>query len=220
MNIKSTIQNPNYQIAGDTDMVAGRAGTQIQWYEFAATFCHGQDVLDVGCGQGKGIPFLSNHANSVRGIDMDKRLESELIEKKDIANIDSKSVDTIVCIDVLEHVEDDTAFIANLARVAREKILLSTPNYAASFCRWPYHVREYLPHELYNLFSSFGEIDVYKGSQLGDIRYEVQYVNTYFLLNKLRCNSITGFTTRVYNKILPRSYRIQSHTFIYVKLYK
>lgn len=220
MQMKSRIQNPEYLTAGDEDVNAGRAGTQIQWYEFSSTFCHGQSVLDVGCGQGKGIPIIANHARSVRGIDMDNRLESELIEKKDIADIESKSVDTIVCIDVLEHVEDDIAFIENLSRTAKDQILLSTPNYAASFCKWPYHIREYLPHELYKLFLRHGEVRIYKGSQLGDIRYEVKNINSYFLLNKLRCDSITGFVTRIYNKLLPESHRIHSHTFLRVKLSK
>ncbi len=219
MKKKSAIQNPNYRKAGDTDMAAGRAGSQIQWYVFASTFCQGQDVLDVGCGQGKGLPIIANYAKAVRGIDLDERLESEFIEKNDIADIESKSADTITCIDVLEHVEDDSKFAENLARVARDQILLSTPNYAASFCKWPYHIREYLPHELYQLFSRFGEIDVYKGSQLGDTRYVVKYLSAYFLLNKLRSNRITGFATRVYNKLLPKSLRIQSHTFLRIKLH-
>lgn len=215
---RSHVYNPDFKQAGDTDVAAGRAGTQNGWYEFAATFCAGQKVLDVGCGLGKGLEILSRSASHAQGIDMDDRLERPDIQKMDIAEMQSNGFDSVVCIDVIEHVEDDRTFVDNLARVARKQILLSTPNYTASRCQWPYHVREYMPHELFELFAPIGKIEMYKGPQYGDIRHRVRHYDAYVLLNRLRIRSLTGFLVRVYNKMLPDRARIQSHTFLRVHL--
>jgi len=215
---RSRVYNPNFKHAGDTEIAAGRAGTQGGWYEFAAMFCEGHEVLDVGCGLGKGLEILARHASVAQGIDMDDRLERPGIQKKDISDMASKGFDSLVCIDVIEHVEDDNTFIDNLARVARRQILLSTPNYTASRCQWPYHVREYMPHELFNLFAPKGKVEMYKGPQYGDIRHRVRHYDAYVLLNKLRVNPVTGFPARVFNKMLPDRARIQSHIFLRVTM--
>lgn len=216
---KSEVLNPGFRKAGDDDPAAGRAGTQGGWYEFASEFIAGQSVLDVGCGLGKGLDVLARVAQRAEGIDMDARLERPGIRKLDIADVPTKSYDSIVCIDVIEHVEDDHSFVDQLGRVARHQILLSTPNYTASRCQWPYHVREYMPDALVDLFRPFGRVTLYKGPQYGDRRHLVTHPGAYFLLNRLRVHPITGFVTRVYNRfLLPDPARIQSHSFIRVEL--
>jgi len=213
---KSVVQNPHYRMAGDEGVAIGRAGTQGGWYEFAATFCVAHEVLDVGCGLGKGLEILARVARKATGIDQDERLERPGIIKMDLSEVPSKSVDTVVCIDVIEHVEDDHSFVQDLVRVARQQILLSTPNYTASRCQWPYHVREYMPHELNALFADQREVHMYKGRQFGDLRYKVTHYSAYVMLNKLRVNPTTGLLTRCYNKLLPVPARIHSHLFLRV----
>lgn len=219
LRTKSKIINPNFLHAGDEGVAVGRAGTQGGWYEFSATFCEGDEVLDVGCGLGKGLEILEKTAKNAYGIDVDARLEKDNIFKKDICDIPSKSVDSVVCIDVIEHIKDDIEFANHLTRVARKQILLSTPNFAISRCQWPYHIREYMPHELYEMFQSKREITMYKGPQLGDIRHLVSHFQAYTWLNKLRINTLTGFPIRCFNKLLlTESAKIHGHLFIRVIL--
>jgi SAM-dependent methyltransferase len=215
---RSQVHNPGFRTAGDDDVAAGRAGTQGAWYEFSSTFCDDQEVIDVGCGMGKGLEILSTRAKKALGIDMDERLENENIKKKDIGDVEDKCFDNVICIDVIEHVEDDHAFASNLARVARKKILLSTPNYAETRCTWPYHIREYMPDALYKLFSQYGKVTLYKGNQYGDIRFIVKYPAAYFLLCRMRINPIVGFFVRIFNKSLPSRARMHGHLFINVEL--
>ena len=215
---RSRVCNPDFHQAGDESLEAGRANTQIMWYEFASRFCADHDVLDVGCGLGAGLDALDETARTVRGIDVGAGTENERVRCGSLADEPSKSVDTIVNIDVIEHVLEDHRFIDELARVARRQILLSTPNFAASRCQWPYHVREYMPQELWALFRDKGRVHIYKGSQLGDARWEISHPRAFVALNKLWVHPLTRQPTRVFHKLLPERARIQSHLFIRVVL--
>jgi SAM-dependent methyltransferase len=42
-------------------------------YRFAATWCRGKDVLEVACGAGLGLGYLSKVANHVIGGDLDEK---------------------------------------------------------------------------------------------------------------------------------------------------
>ncbi|RLA39400.1 MAG: hypothetical protein DRR42_27265, partial [Gammaproteobacteria bacterium] len=121
-------------------------------------------------------------------------------------------------IDVLEHVLEDLDFVENLQRVAQHQILLTTPNYTASRCNWPYHIREYMPHQLVDLFSKKGTVTLYKGTSNGIHIYPVKYQGTYFLFNKLRVHPATSFLARCWNYVIPQSMQILSHLFIRVEL--
>jgi SAM-dependent methyltransferase len=172
---------------GDEGVLDGRKPLQMGWYEFAAALAKGQKVLDVGCGSGSGLRLLSSTANEAVGIDLDPRLEGDGLDirNQSICELPSKSFDLVVCIDVIEHVEDDKTFVKQLARVARKGFLISTPNFAVSRNKWPYHVREYIPYELEHLVSAFGKLAVYGGDSHGNIRQEIRRRRTYYFLNFL-----------------------------------
>ena len=141
--------------------------------------------------------------------------------KKDISQVLTKSVDTVLAIDVIEHIEDDIRFIEHLIRVAHYQILISTPNYTAGRCKWPYHVREYMPHELFKIFSKYinkDKIQIYKGTPRGDKYFLVKHRNIYFIFNKLRVFWLTSFITRCINYILPLRAKIHSHLFFRILL--
>lgn len=180
------IQNPHYQIAGDISIKSGRGAGQDEWYIFLSKFCKKESVLDVGCGTGIGLKILSMEAKSAYGIDLDERLKNDNILIKPISEVETKSVDTVITIDVIEHVEDYLKFVDNLLRVARHQIIITTPNFTAGRCKWPYHVREFMPHQLVELFANKGRLYLYKGTPGGDIIFEVKYLKLYFLLNRLR----------------------------------
>jgi hypothetical protein len=56
--------------------------------------------------------------------------------------------------DVIEHVEDDVAFLRHLLRVAREAVFLATPNWDRFRATNKYHFREYTADELDALLKS------------------------------------------------------------------
>ena len=133
---------------GDESVRAGRGPSQLAWYEFAAPLVTNKTVLDAGCGLGLGLDILKRSAKKVIGQDLDERLSHPNITITTLDKIADKSFDVVTSIDVVEHVEDDLDFVRQLARIAREFIFITTPNWTVTRCHWPYHVREYTPKQL------------------------------------------------------------------------
>jgi SAM-dependent methyltransferase len=188
---------------GDGDVLRGREPTQMGWYEFASALAAGRTVLDVGCGSGEGLRVLMAKARTAIGIDLDGRLgRPDLdIQIMDVTEIPEKSFDVVVCVDVIEHVEADDQFVRNLARVARELVFASTPNFAVSRNRHPYHVREYTPDEFMRLFSPYGQVSLFGGDSTGDLRQEITRRWLYFVLNRLYSLRITLIAAKILKRL-------------------
>jgi SAM-dependent methyltransferase len=119
------------------------------------------DLLEVGCGEGRGIPLLLPGASSYTAIDKIEPVISELKGKYPAGKFFSgnipplrqfadNSFDTIVSFQVIEHIEDDHLFVKEFHRVLRPggQAFLTTPNRPLSLSRNPWHVREYTAAEL------------------------------------------------------------------------
>jgi 2-polyprenyl-3-methyl-5-hydroxy-6-metoxy-1,4-benzoquinol methylase len=98
---------------GDEHVLKGRKPLQMGWYELASSLVQGKAALDVGCGSGEGLMLLAEKADRATGLDIDERLNREGLEIciQDISLLPNESFDVVVCIDVIEHVEDDRAFL-------------------------------------------------------------------------------------------------------------
>jgi len=121
---------------------------QEHWYRLVGvTWAEGRSILDVGAGTGYGMDIMrSAGATKVDGIDpLPLRPDIAAIP---IAAIPTKSYDLVVACDVIEHVEEDVRFFADLIRVARQNVFIATPNWNVSRAKNLYHVREYTPAEL------------------------------------------------------------------------
>lgn len=85
-------------------------------------------VLDVGCFEGA-LRSLVPEGTEYLGIDIggapDLRLDLETAER---LPFDDASFDTVVCTDVLEHLDNLHAVFAELVRLARHHVILSLPN--------------------------------------------------------------------------------------------
>ncbi len=137
-------------------------------YEYARTLAADKRVLDAGCGEGVNSQSLRDVAREVTGVDYSKdaidycrstwkgdNLRFEHVDLTDPQGFDD-TFDLVTNFQVLEHIEDDRAFLKALrARLAQDGVLLlTTPNRLMSFSENPYHVREYTAAELRTLLES------------------------------------------------------------------
>lgn len=147
------------------------------------------DVLEVGCGEGRGISLIINSAKSYTAIDK----ISEVIEKLKVKypsgkffsgnippfeGIQSNSFDTVISFQVIEHIKDDEFFLKEISRVLRPggKAYITTPNRLMSLTRNPWHIREYTAEELLSLAGNFFRETTMKGIG-GDEKVMLYYEN-------------------------------------------
>lgn len=122
------------------------------------------DVLEVGCGEGRGIELIMSQAKSYTAIDKIKEIIDELKIKyptgkflsgniPPFSGIASDSFDTVLSFQVIEHIKEDGLFLQEIARVLKPggKAYLTTPNRLMSLTRNPWHIREYTAEELLTL---------------------------------------------------------------------
>ncbi len=113
------------------------------------------DLLEVGCGEGRGIDSLLPYIASYSAIDKIEAAVTCLKGKYPSGAFISghlpplpfqdAAFDSLVSFQVIEHIEDDTLFLKEIHRVLRPNGigLITTPNRLMSLSRNPWHVREY-----------------------------------------------------------------------------
>ena len=119
----------------------GPAGAYNRWI-FSQIEAHlGREVLEVGCGTGAFTTLLAAPGRAVRAIDIDagrvaaarqatSTLDKVQVEETDIAAAGwCERFDTVVMLDVLEHIEDDLAILRRLheALVPGGKLVVKVP---------------------------------------------------------------------------------------------
>ncbi|EGD56938.1 class I SAM-dependent methyltransferase [Gordonia neofelifaecis] len=142
-------------------------------YEYILDRCAGLDVLEAGSGEGYGAAMVATRAASVTCVDYDeqavehtRRRYPELIVHQgnliDLPLADA-SVDVVVNFQVIEHLWDQSAFVAECHRVLRPGgvLLMSTPN-RITFSPGrdtplnPFHTRELNAAEMTELLAGAG----------------------------------------------------------------
>jgi SAM-dependent methyltransferase len=132
------------------------------------------DVLEVGCGEGRGIDLIINKASSYVALDKIESALAVLREKypqgkfisgniPPFAGIADHSFDRVFSFQVIEHIKDDVAFLKEINRVLKPGgvALLTTPNRPLSLSRNPWHIREYTSVELTQLAKTiFAEVEM------------------------------------------------------------
>jgi SAM-dependent methyltransferase len=101
----------------------------------------GQQVLDLGCGLGGYSRALAERGFDCRALDVsDEYVEAaralgvraERYDGERVPLADG-AVDTVILIEVLEHLDDPGALLDEAARVARRNVLVTTPNCTPRF---------------------------------------------------------------------------------------
>jgi SAM-dependent methyltransferase len=203
---------------GDEDVVAGRGPGQRGWYQWIAPQVAGLTVLDAGCGLGYGLDILSRTAREVAGQDIDPQLADPRIRIAALDTFPRRSFDIVVSVDVIEHIQDDGAFVGELIRIARDRVILTTPNWTAGRGVWPYHVREYTPAQLRKLCEPHGRCTIWKGTPDGSEIYEIRWTGVNDFFNKARVTPIVSQAARAANLLAPRAARIHSHLAVVVDI--
>ena len=142
-------------------------------YVEALPFIKG-DVLELGCGEGRGIGLIQEKAKSFTAID---KIESAVknLQKKypyhkfygssfpPVTLFPDNSFDTIISFQVIEHIKDDVLFIKEIYRLLKKGgiALITTPNILMTLTRNPWHIREYSSKTLEAIVSkSFSNFDI------------------------------------------------------------
>ena len=127
------------------------------------------DLIDVGCGEGHALDALLDLLpEDVRGCDLRpeavafcrERVPAFSFQEASVYALpfDDDAADLVICLEVLEHLDDPARGLAELARVARGRVLVSVPwepwfrlgslargKYLATLGNHPEHVQAWSP---------------------------------------------------------------------------
>ena len=136
-------------------------------YVVAADFVRG-DVLEIGCGEGRGVATLLPLASSFTAVDKIKDVIDSLqktfpngrfisMNLPPLTSLADNAYDFVVSFQVIEHIQNDALYLKEIHRVLKPggTALITTPNRKMSLSRNPWHIREYLPDELSALARKF-----------------------------------------------------------------
>ena len=132
-------------------------------YRFALPYTVGKRVLDYGCGSGYGSSMIAESAVSVIGVDVaedavayatrhfaNDKLGFQRVSPDSALPFDDGAFDTVLSFQVFEHVEHESRYLSEIARVLAPggTLVLATPDRSTRLLplqqpwnRW--HLREY-----------------------------------------------------------------------------
>jgi 2-polyprenyl-3-methyl-5-hydroxy-6-metoxy-1,4-benzoquinol methylase len=126
------------------------------------------DVLEIGCGEGRGLELIIPKSTTFTAVDKIQPVIQELQKKfpkgkfqsmnlPPLTGMPDNSFDSVISFQVIEHIQDDNLFLAEIKRVLKPggMAMLTTPNRKMSLTRNPWHIREYLPNELERLAQKY-----------------------------------------------------------------
>lgn len=136
-------------------------------YVLASEYVKG-DLLEVGCGEGRGIDWLLPAVTSYTAIDKIAPVINKLQQKypqskflsgniPPLSAFADNSFNSVVSFQVIEHIQQDKLFLKEIHRVLKPGgiALITTPNRPYSLSRNPWHIREYTAQELTDLAKNF-----------------------------------------------------------------
>jgi SAM-dependent methyltransferase len=139
----------------------------LKAYVLATKYVSG-NLLEVGCGEGRGIDWLLPKIEHYSAIDKIAPVVDQLQKRypkgkfisgniPPLSDYASDSFDCVVSFQVIEHIQDDRLFLKEIHRVLKPGglALITTPNRPMSLSRNPWHIREYTPTELTHLAKQY-----------------------------------------------------------------
>lgn len=155
----------------------------------------GKEVLELGCGNGYGMNMLSPYTKAYHGVDKKIPAISTYHQNSHfvqlnlpyLEQIPDAAYDTIICFQVLEHINKDLLLLQQIRRILKPagRLFLSTPNLLMSLTRNPFHIREYTPGTIQHLFNKVFSQYTIQGI-VGN-----QTVKAYYARNKAQVEKLT-----------------------------
>jgi SAM-dependent methyltransferase len=166
----------NYAATAEDHLI--RLFHEVTWAWARPQLGHG-DVLDFGCGAGEGTAAMATGAASILGVDVAADAIEHAREHNAGPNISYETIhgavprppgsfDVVCSFQVLEHVADPDAYLAEARRLLRPGgvLLLATPDRRTRLLRWQrpwnrWHLREWEPAGLARLLRRhFDDVEV------------------------------------------------------------
>ena len=131
----------------------------LKAYYVAKEYVNG-NMLEIGCGEGRGVGLLQNIVENYTAIDKISEVVNKLtvdfpnasFEQMHIPPIGFKDneFDSIISFQVIEHIRKDSKYLEEIARILKPGgvALITTPNIKMSLSRNPWHIREYSAAQL------------------------------------------------------------------------
>lgn len=155
-------------------------------YVFAANFVSDKHVVDCAFGNGVGTRvFIRRKPLAIHAFDLDEGAILYALRQLDKNNVffektfalslplQEGSIDVFICLETIEHIQDDNGFVSEISRVLKPEglLILSTPNrlitnpgLGLKEKPWNhFHVREYSPSELQAVLEKHFEIGDWYG---------------------------------------------------------
>ena len=156
------------------------------------------NVLEVGCGEGRGVALMMDKAAQFTAVDKIAPVIDDLQKKfpggkfismnlPPLHGLPDNAYDFVISFQVIEHIQDDAFYLREIHRVLKPggKALITTPNRSMSLTRNPWHIREYLPAELTKLAAT-----IFRGVEMKGITGNTKVMD-YYAQNK---RSVERFT--------------------------
>lgn len=181
------LEAPNREFVGHRDILT----RSLARYHYIAPQVKGA-VLEIGCGRGYGSEIFRGRADKFIGVDLSMDFLSEakdLLPKSQFIQsngsalpFNENSFDTIISLEVIEHLKDDNGFLRTIAGLVKEDgiFAISTPNRVVSSGNSSkpmnrFHCREYTAQEFFDLLSVYfkkvkllGQFDAYSSVTPGN----------------------------------------------------
>jgi SAM-dependent methyltransferase len=194
----------------------------VDFYRFKRVRRHlvGKTVLDIGSGRADFLNLIKKN-HRVTGIEINKQrvdycnriLGQDCVKLGNLderLNFEDNSFDTVVCLEVLEHLEDPESALKELVRVSRKRVIVTVPFNEKIRYLLCLHCAKYTPHSGH--LHSFNKEDI-----IGTVPDNVRIVKLelignsalyYFPLLRFVFRLpifISSIIDRVCNLILPRA---------------
>jgi len=177
-----------------------------------------ENVMDLGFGEGYGASLLAEKCRQIVGVDVAEQVVEYANNKYAKKNcrfvkydgrllpFEARSFDIVVSFQVIEHIDDELAFVSEIHRVLKTggRLILTTPNKATRlkpgqrpFNR--FHKREYYAGELKEILKAkFAEVHVY-GVCATDEIHQIEF-------SRIRRGGLMSFLINLgLRKIIPES---------------
>lgn len=190
----------------------------LKAYEMARPYIR-ENVLELGCGEGRGIHLILDKLNKYSGIDKNqttiKQLKSSYPQYTFIqnefppVNFPDASFETVISFQVIEHIKNDKQYLEQIFRILKPGgvALLSTPNAPMTLSRNPWHEREYTATELHQLCSKIFDDVVIQGIT-GNAKVMEYYEKNKQSVNRTLRFDVFNMHHRLPNSVLRIPYEI------------